>query len=134
MTSIKINIIIISLFIILFKVILSYDYYSITPGTSSISIPSGVTSIHVKLWGAGGAGSSHNNCSTCSFYAGGSGAYVTCNIPVNSGDTLTILIGQGGRVASSYGSSSGNAIGGGGGGMIDLVMDIDKIYCYLYFV
>jgi hypothetical protein len=100
--------------IIIIKVVLSYDYYSITPGTSTITIPSGVTSIHVKLWGAGGAGSSHNNCSTCNFYAGGSGAYVTCNIPVNSGDNLTLLIGQGGRVASSYGSSSGNAFGGGG--------------------
>lgn len=106
---------IISIISLIKVVVQSYDYYSlITPGISNMTIPSGVTSIHVKLWGAGGAGSSSSNCSTCSFFAGGSGAYVTCNIPVNSGDTLTILIGQGGRVASTNGSSSENAIGGGG--------------------
>jgi len=99
---------------ILVQVSLSYNYFSSTAGTSYMTVPPGVTSIRVKLWGAGGASSSHNDCSTCSFYAGGSGAFVTCNIPVKSGDTLTMLIGQGGTVASNYGSSSGIAIGGGG--------------------
>ena len=84
--------------------------------TSSIIIPNGVSSINVKLWGAGGAGSSAMDGVwgiVDSVYAGGSGAYVSCDMAVTEGTTIYLLVGQGGQV-SSYGANSAVATGGGG--------------------
>jgi len=81
-----------------------------TVGPSSLTIPAGVTSITAKLWGAGGASSSASGSTP---YAGGSGAFVACNISVTSGATIYLIVGQGGR-AGVYSSTSGNALGGGG--------------------
>jgi hypothetical protein len=75
-----------------------------------------VSSINVKLWGAGGAGTSAKNNVhgiVDSVYAGGSGAFVSCDMAVTGGTTIYLLVGQGGQV-SSYGTNSAVAIGGGG--------------------
>ena len=84
-------------------------------GSSSLTIPNGVSSINVKLWGAGGAGTSAKNLllTVQSVYAGGSGAFVSCDIAVTGGTTIYLLVGQGGQVPS-YGANSAAAIGGGG--------------------
>jgi hypothetical protein len=85
-------------------------------GLSSLTIPNGVSSINVKLWGAGGAGTSAKNNvngNVDSVYAGGSGAFVSCDMAVTGGTTIYLLVGQGGQV-SSYGTNSAAAIGGGG--------------------
>jgi hypothetical protein len=85
-------------------------------GSSSFTIPNGVSSINVKLWGAGGAGSSAKNNGqgiVDSVYAGGSGSFVSCDMAVIGGSTIYLLVGQGGQV-SSYGANSAAAIGGGG--------------------
>ena len=68
----------------------------------------------MKLWGAGGAGTSAKNLGVLSIvYAGGSGAFVSCDMAVTGGTTIYLLVGQGGQV-SSYGTNSAAAIGGGG--------------------
>jgi len=85
-------------------------------GSSSLTIPNGVVSINVKLWGAGGAGTSAKNNddgNVDSVYAGGSGAFVSCDMAVTGGSTIYLLVGQGGQV-SSYGTNSSAATGGGG--------------------
>ena len=87
-----------------------------TIGSSSLTIPNGVVSINVKLWGAGGAGTSAKNNTlgnVDSVYAGGSGAFVSCDMAVTGGTTIYLLVGQGGQVPS-YGTNSAAAIGGGG--------------------
>ena len=85
-------------------------------GLSSLIIPNGVSSINVKLWGAGGAGTSAQNSgiyTVDSVYAGGSGAFVSCDMAVTGGITIYLLVGQGGQV-SSNGTNSAAATGGGG--------------------
>ena len=70
----------------------------------------------MKLWGAGGAGTSAKNSgdnTVDSVYAGGSGAFVSCDMAVTGGTTIYLLVGQGGRVPS-YGANSATATGGGG--------------------
>ena len=70
----------------------------------------------MKLWGAGGAGTSAKNSgiyTVNSVYAGGSGAFVSCDMAVTGGTTIYLLVGQGGRVPS-YGTDSAIATGGGG--------------------
>ena len=87
-----------------------------TIGSSSLTIPNGVVSINVKLWGAGGAGFSAHNVgiyTVDSVYAGGGGAFVSCNMAVTGGTTIYLLVGQGGQVPS-YGANSAAATGGGG--------------------
>jgi len=94
-------------------IVITYKY---PIGSSSLIIPNGVTSINVKLWGAGGAGSSAKDGVwgiVDSVYSGGSGAFVSCDMAVTGGSTIYLLVGQGGQV-SSYGINSATATGGGG--------------------
>lgn len=82
-------------------------------------VPSGVSSIMVRLFGAGGSGS----------YCGGGGGHMAVNtFSVNEGDSYNITIGEGKAAsnggASSFGSlltanggSSGGSGGSGGGGI-----------------
>ncbi len=89
-------------------------------GLSLLTIPNGVSSINVKLWGAGGAGTSAKNNiygNVENVYAGGSGAFVSCDMVVTEGSTIYLLVGQGGQV-SSYGANSAAAIGGGGNSIL----------------
>jgi len=71
------------------------------------SVPAGVNSINVKLWGAGGGGdwydASHLN-------SGGSGGYVAGTLAVTPLSTINIIVGQGG-----YWTGTGSTYGGGGG-------------------
>jgi hypothetical protein len=103
---------------------------------SSIIIPSGVSSINVKLWGAGGAGSSAKDGvwgTVDSIYAGGSGAFVSCDMAVTGGSTIYLLVGQGGQV-SSYGANSAVATGGGGNNIIQENLKIKKNMQYYHSV
>jgi hypothetical protein len=83
-------------------------------GSSSFVVPSGVSRMTFKLWGAGGAstgvaGTLNNGAS----FAGGSGAFVSCDITVTPGTTMYLLVGQGGLV-NGFSVNTGNAQGGGG--------------------
>ncbi len=73
--------------------------YSYTGTNQSYVIPANVTSISVKLWGAGGA---------C---AGGSGAFISGLLSVTPGETLTLIVGGGNGVSYRLGERS---YGGGG--------------------
>ena len=79
-------------------------------GASTFVVPTGVTSITVKAWGAGGGGGGGG--SGAAGGAGGAGGYVTGTLAVTPGETITTYVGGGGR----GGTVSTNGQGGGGGG------------------
>lgn len=57
-------------------------------------VPTGVSSIHVKLCGAGGDGGVYNQLSVGP-YGGGGGAYAECDIAVTPGEVLSIYCSRG---------------------------------------
>jgi len=77
--------------------------YTYTGTNQSFTVPTGITSIAVYLWGAGGGGNSSYS------RVGGAGAMIQGVITVTPGQTLTIIVGQGG-------SQGGSAVTYGGGG------------------
>jgi hypothetical protein len=68
-------------------------------GTSSWTVPAGVTKIYIELWGAGGGGSIYGG--------GGGGAYIKAYFTVTAGSSVSYTIGGGG-VGGSFAGSSGN--------------------------
>lgn len=82
-----------------------------TGATQSWTVPAGVDSITVKMWGAaGGAGSSPSN------NGGGGGGYTEFSMPVVPGDVLQIEVGTGGvRSIENAGGIGGWPAGGAGG-------------------
>jgi hypothetical protein len=81
------------------------NIYNYTTGAAqTLVVPDTVTSYTVHLWGAGGGGYDANG-------VGGAGAYVTGRLAVTPGETLSIVVGLGGR---TNGSSSTATQGGGG--------------------
>ncbi|MFA7219224.1 MAG: hypothetical protein WC119_01810 [Synergistaceae bacterium] len=82
--------------------------FAYTGADQSFIVPAGVTSITTKVWGAGvlnplagGAGAG---------VLGGAGGYSKGILAVTPGETLTIIVGEGGQ----YNTASYNAYGGGG--------------------
>lgn len=82
-------------------------------GDSTYVVPVGVTSITVKLWGAGGGGGG-GAASSAAGGAGGGGGYTSATLAVTPGEILNIYVGGGG--AGGLYNSGGNDAGGGGGG------------------
>ena len=79
----------------------------LTSGTSW-TVPTGVTSVDVECWGAGGG--SHYQGGT--FTGAGGGAYsATTGVAVTAGASITIGIGAAG-IADTIGSSSSGTSGG----------------------
>ena len=73
-----------------------------TAGSSSFTVPAGVTSVTVKAWGGGGGGAD-------SGAYGGGGGFAQGTITVTPGTTLTVYVGGGGTVGTY-------TVGGAGGG------------------
>lgn len=84
-----------------------------TQGSSSFVVPTGVTSLTVKMWGAGGGGGGGANGQIGG--AGGGGGFTQATISVTPGETLTTYVGGGGG-GGNYSASGSDAGGGGGGG------------------
>lgn len=83
-------------------------------GTQTYNVPSGVTSISIKVWGAGGGGGGASPDRVGG--NGGGGGYAASTVTVTPLEALTVRIGGGGGggTGSNVGTNSGN--GGGGGG------------------
>ncbi|MFS8130858.1 MAG: beta strand repeat-containing protein [Candidatus Dojkabacteria bacterium] len=87
----------------------------ISTGTDqSYTVPAGVTSIRVKMWGAGGGGAGIGSWNFG--YSGGGGGYTTADVAVTPGDVLTVVVGAGG-IDGQLGAT-GNMYGGGGAACI----------------
>ena len=106
--------------------------YGFTNSDQTYIVPAGVTSITVKIWGAGGG------ASTATKYYGGAGAYTTGTISVSPSEVYTIIVGKGGLSGNnliltptsdeySYGYGSYGAIvsksvaTGSGGGLSSII-------------
>lgn len=87
-----------------------------TVGAHNFVVPSGITTVTVKAWGAGGGGAGGGYYSSGG--AGGGGGFAQSTLSVTTGETLNITVGGGGGrgnfSSGSYGDYAGD--GGGGGG------------------
>lgn len=93
-----------------------------TTGSGNFTVPCGVTSITVQIWGGGGAGGAADN-NPNGGSGGGAGGYSTATLAVNPGDVIAYSVGTGGNggsgnggngTASTFGTMTAN--GGNGGG------------------
>lgn len=84
-----------------------------TQGSDTFTVPSGVTSITVKMWGAGAGGGGGGNGGAGA--AGGGGGYIEATYNVTPGESLNVYVGGGGE-GGLYHSGGSDAGGGGGGG------------------
>ncbi len=84
--------------------------YNLTNSDQYFIVPDGVTSIRVKMWGAGGGGGNPGSWSYG--YPGGGGGYTESDISVNPGDILNVVVGAGG----GNGVSKMKYVAYGGGG------------------
>lgn len=80
--------------------------YSMPDAAATFVVPAGKTSIIVEMWAGGGG-----NQGTPTIYSGGGSGYLKCTIPVTPGETLDLIIGDGG-----LDGGFNSAIGGGGQG------------------
>jgi hypothetical protein len=81
--------------------------YGFTGGDQTFTVPSGVTHVQLKIWGAGGGSG-----------WGGGGGYAGGIRAVNSGESYTVRVGGsggGGCSGQCSGNSQGGGFGGGGG-------------------
>lgn len=80
-------------------------------GTYSFTVPSGTTSLRIRVWGAGGGG-----CSTTSSAGGSGGGFAIGEFAVVAGASYNITVGAGGGINTAGGSSSfGSLISATGG-------------------
>jgi hypothetical protein len=86
-------------------------------GSSTFTVPCGVTAMTIQMWGGGGGGG--GSAGTSGGSGGGGGAYVTFTLSVSAGNTFTYSVGAGGSANGGAGGSSsinGITAGGGAGG------------------
>jgi len=87
-----------------------FSYMGIMPLSSlTWTCPTGVTSIQVECWGAGGAGGSASTASSSgnrSGGGGGSGSYVKKTIAVVPGTVYNLIVGIGGYKGGTSGASA----------------------------
>jgi hypothetical protein len=85
-------------------------YYTYRNGTvQTFTVPQFVTKLNATVVGAAGAASANS--------AGGAGANISATLAVNPGQTLFLVVGQGGqRMATAVGNITANISQGAGGG------------------
>ncbi|KKT41080.1 MAG: Outer membrane autotransporter barrel [Candidatus Giovannonibacteria bacterium GW2011_GWA2_44_13b] len=81
--------------------------------TTTWAVPNGVTSITVKVWGAGGGSGGGGGNAVGG--AGGGGGFVQDTISVTPGESLTVVVGSAGGAGQHDGGTTDGSGGGGGG-------------------
>ncbi len=81
-----------------------------TSGSGTFVVPTGITEVNVKAWGAGGGGGAGGSAGDGG--TGGNGGYAEATLTVTPGESLNVIVGTGG----SGGNPVDDAGGGGGGG------------------
>ncbi len=111
----------------------SFAQTVLTNPTSPWTVPAGVTSVKVEVWGAGGGGGGSRSTSFTNAFGGGGGgggSYTTSTFTVSAGQTYTITYGAGGTAGAATPTAGGtggtttftgtggtvSSAGGGGGG------------------
>lgn len=80
-----------------------------TPGSTSFTVPAGVTSILARVWGAGGGGGYANSGTDRAPSGGASGAYAERRFVVSPGDNIAIVVGAGGVGGSASPAQAGQS-------------------------
>jgi hypothetical protein len=91
--------------------------FSYTGSVATFTVPSGITSIDCKVWGAGGGGGRPGGWGQGS--DGGSGGFASGTITVTGGQVLNIVVGQGGvngSTSRNFGGGGANTANGDNGG------------------
>ena len=78
-------------------------------GTYNWTVPTGVTSVVVELWGGGGAGGGVVNNTTAKGGGGAGGQYATQTLTVASGNTYVVVVGAGGTGSTVDGTAGGDS-------------------------
>jgi len=90
-------------------------------GSTTYTIPAGISTLRIRAWGSGGAGSDYsgssygpNNGST----AGGSGGFAEAYVDVSGQTSITVIVATGtsGQQGASTNDTAGTGIGTGGEG------------------
>ena len=90
---------------------------------ATFTVPTGVSSVNIQVWGAGGNGQGQGPLGR-DFRSGGGGGYAEGTLAVTASQTLQVMAGEGGGVypcgggvrgGNGGGDGSGNCGGGGGG-------------------
>ena len=87
----------------------TFETFTYTGNVQTWTVPTGVTSVTVKMWGAGGGGGSWGK-------SGGGGGYATSTIPVTAGEVLNVIVGGAGLGTAARSGGSVQRLGGFGGG------------------
>lgn len=97
-----------------------YQYFNYTGSPQNWTVPAGITTVGLSLWGAQGGDGGQG---TYTQGIGGKGGYAAGTLSVSPGDVLTFIIGQRGGTALSFpscpncpGGNGGYGSGGGAGG------------------
>jgi hypothetical protein len=80
-------------------------FLATTVGSSSWTVPSGVTSVIVEAWGAGGGSMGQDN----TIGAAAGGAYASSLLKVSAGNIIYYNVGTGGTGGQASGSSGGDS-------------------------
>ena len=98
-----------TLFFLFFaKIGLAQSFVQTATGTYNFTVPSGVTSITVQLWGAGGAGGGTTAGTGKAGGGGAGGSYAAATLSgLTSGTTYTVFVGAGGTGASGAAGNPG---------------------------
>ena len=88
--------------------------FSFTGTDQTFVVPDNVRSVEVKIWGAGGGGAPPGHVNN----NGGAGGYTTGTLNVMPGETLTLIVGQGGINHSGFPEIRDYRYGGGASGGI----------------
>lgn len=98
------------------------------PGSGAFNIPPGITSVNVKIWGAGGAGGSASNGAIAFQSRGGgaaAGGFATITRMVSAGQVLSYTIGAGGIAApEGFANNAVVAAQNGGNSTVNLNSDV----------
>ncbi|MBV2169342.1 MAG: hypothetical protein KUL82_11615 [Bdellovibrio sp.] len=93
--------------------------FTFTGADQLFAVPTGCSSITVKMWGAGGGGVYAEGYVNTQ---GGGGGYTTGKLSVTPGESLTVIVGQGGQFnangnsPATYGGGGATCYAGQGGG------------------
>src|SRR3989344_5054567 len=85
-------------------------------GADTFNVPAGVTTITVKVWGAGGGGGGSGDSTSQDGGGGGGGGFSQGDISVTPEEQLDVAIGGGGALGTATGGSTDTGEGAGGGG------------------
>jgi hypothetical protein len=67
-----------------------------TAGSDTFTVPAGVTSVTVEVWGGGGGGGGRSSSRSGGAGGGGGGAYAEGTVSVTPGESYTVMVGAGG--------------------------------------